>query len=480
MSAVTADPTLSPEKRARLVEFFGSLPDATAARLFAALEHDRARGGKGLPHDALIADLRRQLAAHDAAFPARPMTAQRLFFKPFEDFFIAHRTGKKRRARIARASIGPVWAALTRDPACSGAARAAAALDAAIAGGSSNVAAYEAQLFAEAAAGAERLIAHANEDASFRADFAERLGGEAGLEDFIEIESLIPAAPHLRAVQAAFRKPVATLTEEELFDLRRLYARAREENARAAPYLLLALMGRMEAPWRALSAYYHLAAARDEALAGAGEDAAVILETLFEDLESGARALERRAGDDFDAGEASMRLNAFAELSEGIAGEARRAGDKVALNRVEACRDVAADCLARFAEQSLAAMRKAAPVRHAGGSSRLMGLRPDYARALSPRVAAAAREASAFLAETGAFAARLARPKIGASIIRDAAEEARRYAGDLVLEIRAAEGEDRAAAKRMMEHALAVAAPLVPRDEIDLLRERANAAAVTA
>ncbi|MEQ8178186.1 MAG: hypothetical protein RIA10_07625 [Amphiplicatus sp.] len=480
MSAVSTDPTLTPEKRARLVEFFGSLPDATAARLFAALEHDRVRGGKGLPHDALIADLRRQLAAHDAAFPARPMTAQRLFFKPFEDFFIARRTGRKRRARIARASIGPVWAVLTQDPAASGAARAIAALDAAIAAGSANVAAFEAQMLAEAAIGAGRAIAHANEDAAFRADLAERLGGEEGLEDFIEIARLLPAAPHLRAVQSAFRKPVATLTEEELFDLRRLYGRARAESPEAAPYLLLALMGRMEAPWRALSAYYHLAGARDEALAGAGEDAAVILETLFEDLESGARGLERRAVDDFDAGEASMRLNAFAELAEGIAGEAYRAADKVALNRVEACRDVAADCLARFAEQSLAAMRKAMPVRHAGGSSRLMGLRPDYARALTPRVAAAAREASAFLAETESFAARLGRPKTAASIVRDAGEEARRYAGDLVLEIRAAEGEDRAAARRMMEHALAVAAALAPRDEIDLLRERANAAAVTA
>ncbi|MEQ8751214.1 MAG: hypothetical protein RIC52_15725, partial [Amphiplicatus sp.] len=71
-------------------------------------------------------------------------------------------------------------------------------------------------------------------------------------------------------------------------------------------------------------------------------------------------------------------------------------------------------------------------------------------------------------------------PKTAASIVRDAGEEARRYAGDLVLEIRVAEGEDRAAARRMMEHALAVAAALAPRDEIDLLRERANAAAVTA
>jgi len=55
-----------------------------------------------------------------------------------------------------------------------------------------------------------------------------------------------------------------------------------------------------------------------------------------------------------------------------------------------------------------------------------------------------------------------------------------RYARDLVSEIRAAEGEERASARRMMEHALDIARPLLPEDEIALLRERANAAAVTA
>ncbi|HXI85816.1 MAG TPA: hypothetical protein VNH64_00045, partial [Parvularculaceae bacterium] len=159
---------------------------------------------------------------------------------------------------------------------------------------------------------------------------------------------------------------------------------------------------------------------------------------------------------------------------------ARRGGDNAILNRVEACRDIAADCLARFTEQSLAALRKAMPVRHAGGSSRLAALRPDYSRALGRNTAAAAREAALFLADADDIARRLGRLPCVEGAFRDAADETRRYAGDVVVEIRAAEGDDRTAARRLMEHALDIAGPLLPPDEVALLRERALAAPHTA
>ena len=149
-------------------------------------------------------------------------------------------------------------------------------------------------------------------------------------------------------------------------------------------------------------------------------------------------------------------------------------------NRVEAARDIVAGALDRFAEQSLTALRKAMPVRHAGGSSRLMALRPDFQRPLAPRLATAARQAALFLAKSEDAARSLKRPDAGRNVALDAIEEARRYAGDLVLEIRAAEGEDRLAARRLMEHVLDIAGPLLAAEEVGLLRERAQAAAMTA
>lgn len=465
--------TLSKDKRARLAAFLGSLPEETAARLFAALEADRARGGKGLPHDALLDDLRGKLIARDAAFPVRPPSAQRLFFTPFEDFLIAGRSGKKRRARIVRASIAPIWMMLTTDPACEGAARAAEGLNRALAEKSQSLPVFEARMFSEAKAGFDRLLGHSS-DRAFRADLSFRLGGEGALEDLEEIRMLIDAVPHLKALQAAFRRPVATLTEEDLYELRRLYAAARADKPETAPYLLLALTGRMGAPWRALAAAHHLARA------GEDEGAAVVVEILFDELESAARGLSREAETDLDAGDASFRVRHFADFADGLGAEARRLGETVVLNRIAACRDVAGESLIRFCEQSLAALRRAMPTRHAGGSSRLMSLRPDYQRALPPKVASAAREAAAFLASAEESARRLGKSEQTRPVTSDAALEVERYAGDLVAEIRAAEAEDRTMAKRLMEHVLFVAEPLLTEASIDLLRQRALAAALTA
>lgn len=471
---------LSSEKHARLAEFLGGLPAATASKVFAALEAERARGGRGLPYDALLEDLRETLKARGGPFPARPKTAQRLFFTPFEDFFIARHAAGKRRARIARASLGPIWAVIINDPACAGAARAARALDAAIAEGRTDLAALEDSLFNAAGQGLSRLLARAEAKDGLRDDLAERLGGVPALDDLGEIHFLLAAVDHLKAMQLAFPPPLAALTEEQLYEARRLYAAVHNESPEAAPWLLLALTARLKEPWRALALFYHLSEAQGEEMSAARRDAAAIAETLFEDLESAARLLERDAEGALDAEDAALRIGHFADFADGLAVEARRAGDRVVLNRVVACRDVAGDCLERFAEQSLAALRRAMPVRQAGGSSRLMAFRPDIARVVPPRVVAAAREAARFLAASAGVAERLGRDRAAEEVVADAVEEARRYLADLVVEIRAAEGEERLAARRVMELAFDFTAPLLDAGEIGLFKERARAAALTA
>ncbi|HBS36336.1 MAG TPA: hypothetical protein DEA50_14865, partial [Parvularcula sp.] len=65
------------------------------------------------------------------------------------------------------------------------------------------------------------------------------------------------------------------------------------------------------------------------------------------------------------------------------------------------------------------------------------------------------------------------RADAAAALVADVAAETRRYAGDLVSEIRAGEGADRIAARRRMEQTLALAGPLLPPAELALIRERA-------
>jgi hypothetical protein len=477
---VTSPPHLSETKRAKLSAFFGSLPGQTAARVFAALEHDRARGGKGLPHDDLIEELRVELLVKGAAFPPRAKSSRRLFFEPFEDLFVLRHGAVKRRGRIARDSLNKIWETLLEDPACAEAQRAVVSVDLAIAQAGKASDAAVAALHEAARLGFSKLVAHADREPGFRAGLAERLGADAALYDFGEVHLLLGVVGKLKELQRLFVKPVAGFTEEELFELRRLYKETRDASPDAAPYLLLALLGRMETPWRALRAYYHLARARDETLGPAERDAAVIVDTLFEDLEAHARGLERETESEFDGEAASISLRHFAEFAEGMAVEARRAGDAETIRRIDESRNLAAESLARFAELSQAAIRRMMPTRHAGGSSRLMALRPDYLRPPAPGAYGAARAAASFLAASGDLALKLGRPTAVEGMFEDAAKETRRYAGDLVSEIRAAEGEERLAARRLMDQVLDLAEAMMPEGDVELMRQKAHAAAVSA
>lgn len=480
MTASPNAPRLPPEKRAKLAAFFASLPGQSAARVFAALEHDRARGGAGLPHDALLEELRGEILAKGAKFPPRAKSAARLFFDPFEDLFVLRHGAEKRRGRIARDTLAKVWDLLCHDPACAEGQNAIAAVDRAIAQSGAVSETLIAALHGAAALGFSKLVGHADREPGFRQYLADRLGGPAALYDFGEIHLLLGVVGPLKALQKLFPKPAAGFTEETLYELRRLYAETRSLSADAAPYLLLALLGRMEAPWRALRAYYHLARARDEGLGAAAKEAMVVVDTLFEDLAALGRGIELEAGAEFEGEAAMVSLRHFSEFAEGLAQEARRAGDVDAVKRVDEARDDAAESLARFGERAQAALRRATPVRHAGGSSRLMALRPDIARPPSAPVLAAAAAAARFLAGGDELARRLARPAALDGVTAEAAMELRRYAGDLVVEIRAAEGEERIAARRLLDDILDLAGPLAPQNEIALLREKAHVAAISA
>ena len=108
-----------------------------------------------------------------------------------------------------------------------------------------------------------------------------------------------------------------------------------------------------------------------------------------------------------------------------------------------------------------------------------MSLRPDIAKPISAQTIDEARAASALIAGAGEMATRLgADPSFAVAVAEAAREQAHTFAKDLVLEIRAAEGDERAAARRMLEQTLTFVEPLLARDEIGLLRDRAAAAAV--
>ncbi|MEZ5894329.1 MAG: hypothetical protein R3C58_14445 [Parvularculaceae bacterium] len=460
--------------------FLGELPLAAAAKLFAAIEADRRAGGKGLPHDALIADLRARLAEQGGPMPSRSKSAKRTFFSLFEDLFVSTRKGRKRQGQIARTSLDPIWRMMMTDPALTEAAMAAANLDDAYAAGEGDAGARERAMFIAAEAGLGRINARLKDSEDARDALVSELGGEGALSDLEEIRFLLGAADVLATLRVVVPSHAPSLDEEQLYSLRQLFISAYEQSPQYGSYLLLALKGRLEAPWRALGVYYHLARSADERLAPARDTVMSLPESLFEDLEGMARRLEKAGEAPLDAETARARLAWFADYADGLTRHAQKAGDNVFLNRIEACRDIAAEAHARYLEQAYAAMRAAMPVRASAGSSKLAPPRPDFIRPLVPETVTEARRATALLAVAADDAKRLGADGAAPSeIVKEAAARAAQYAGDLVNEIRAAEGQERAAARRLLEQTLSVIEPLLKSDEIGLLRDRAAAAAVT-
>lgn len=481
---------LSRDKLTKLTGFLGALPPSAATKLFAALEADRAGGGDGFPYDVMLSTLRRRLLEQDADLPPRMLTVARLFFRPFEDLFVAKRTGRKRRARIARSSLAPLWRLVLTDPHCASAARAAQTVSEKLKEKRIGAEIPERDrrelndlmetLYSAAGRAFARMTTRAERDDAFRAKLAERLGGAAAYHDLIELTMLLAGARQMRALRRAFPKPVGALTEEELYTIRRIYAACCGEAPDAAPYVLLAIAARMAEPWQAVPVYHHFTRIEDETLSYAKSDADVLLETLFEDLEADARGLEREAAGTFDPQTAQLKFARFIEYADGVDRQAARRRDAVIMNRVAASREIAAEALERFAEQAVAVVRAAMPVRKASGSSRLMALRPDIARTFSPRLVDQSRAAATFVAGLPKLARKVEREGSIGVHLEEITTYAKRYADDLVTEIRAAEGEDRLAARRLMEHTLRLIAPLIEDEEVGLIRDRAGAAAVSA
>jgi hypothetical protein len=478
---------ISPRKREQLATFLASLPEAAARKLFAALEADRAAGRGDLPHADLLDPLRARLLQTAIGLPERRRDAKRVFFSPMEDFFVGAHGEKKRPAQIARTSLDPIWRLLMSHGATRDASLAAASLDDALArapaGANKNSGedekALTRALFIAAEAGLARLCEEAEADSRARKNIVATLGGDAAFGDTGEIRQLLKGVDYFDRLKALFPSPSPPLTEEKLFEFRRLFLSVHDQSRAIGGYLLLALKGRLEQPWRALGVYYNLIDLADEGPEDAKEAVAALAESLFEDLEVLARGLERAGEGAFDPDAARARAAYFADFADGLAQQSKRAGDKVFFNRVAANRDVAAEAFDRFMEQAFAALRQAMPVRAAGGSSRLMTRRPDFSAPLSRGVLETAAAAAAFIAAAPAVARRLdADPAAAGAVIGDAQDGLRAFAKDLIVEIRAAEGDARKAARRMFAHILAIAAPLLDPDEVGLLRDREAAAGV--
>ena len=472
--------SLSAEKSQKLSAFLSTLPTGAALKLFSALEAEQFRGDESLPYKELLAQLRPSLLAHNAEFPQRQCDARRYFFTPLEDFFVTSRVSTKRSAIIARTSLGPIWRLMMRESALKEAATAAATLDATLRDGANSDSAGRA-LFLAAEAGLGRLIDAAAGDPELKARVVSALGSECAYSDMGEIRRLLAGVDYFRAMHELVPALSGSLSEEQLYALRTQFLSVYEHSPKLASFWLIAVKGRLSTPWRSLALYYHLARGIDDRLQAAQDAAAALPEHLLSDLEDHARSLESSDTDSFDAMAVAYQIEYFADYADGLAEQAATAGDNVILNRVDACREVAGEALERFGELALRAIRDALAFRESGGASRLRARRPDIHAAIDKSTADGAAGGASFIAAFPAYAKRLGwETDIAGAIANDARKLVTGYAKDLVVEIRAADDADRTAAMSKLDKILSFSEPLMDRDEIGLIRDRAAAAKVLA
>ncbi|NNL88286.1 MAG: hypothetical protein HKP25_04390 [Marinicaulis sp.] len=471
--------TISANKRRQLSAFLGSLSDATALKLFAALDIDRLSGGRDLPHDDLLSDLRTRMLERGAPLPPRIKDARRIFFTPFEDFFIGEHGEKKRSLRISRSSLAPIWDLVLSDPRLADAAQIAKEIDAKAVKYEDNAKLLP-KFFYAARKGLSSLLAEVDVNADVRRSLIQRLGSDQAVQDLREIENISHSIEFINQLHDLAPSNAPSLSEDHIYKLRSLFLDAHSQSPEAGLVVLAALKGRLERPWRALAVYYNLARSADDQLRKAQETVSLLPQHLFEDIETLARVLVYDGGGEFDADSARAKITYLCDYADGLAKEAGKVGDNVFLNRIEACREVAAEAHERFVEQAMTALRKAMPVRQAGGSSRLMSVRPDFSAPLNPTDVTAAHDAARYIASAREIIRRLgADPDYCETIANEAREKTEIYAKDLVTEIRAAEGASRRSAKIALESVLNFSAPILKSDVVGLIRDRAAAAAVS-
>jgi hypothetical protein len=98
----------------RLRDYLRTLKPEARAMLVAELERNLLRGEEAVGSDLILQELRHAIRA--AGRPvARIDGAARLFFAPVEPFLVDDAAGHKRKARIARAALEPIWEWIGRD-----------------------------------------------------------------------------------------------------------------------------------------------------------------------------------------------------------------------------------------------------------------------------------------------------------------------------------------------------------------------------
>jgi hypothetical protein len=454
---------LSNDKVGLLKSLLGSLPGAMAARLARAVEVDRLMEGAVLPHAEILSGLRPQLRNDNLE---RTPTPLRLFCLPFQDILTNAPRGKKQKAIIARTSVVPVWQWLSQTLIPAECAAFMIETKAMILCGQFAEAQARAADFRAAAA---QAIGTALSDPSSRKAARALLGGDLVLADADEIALLLPIGEAVKRIGELVPRPVASLDDSLLWELRAVYDGLVQTRPDAAPYVAAIAMNKLARPWEALKLPMMISRQHHDALISQ-TDMGLVGEILIARMDGLQAAIQATRHPYFDAEKLIDEVRSFGELSTAVVKEIEIRRDGEWGQRLLKERQTVGGVMEGFMERAEKEFAAALPMQKGAGRSAdfsrpIDADRHEMARRYVRLVSGCRRSAAA-----ACFAAKQ----------KDAQEalcaHLQRYNEDVVKELRSADPARKSVAEAQFAVCVEFTEALFSGQEAALLRRRGRAA----
>jgi hypothetical protein len=434
------------------------------------VEVDRLAGGNGLPHDVILEALRPALRiAHSAD---RTMTPLRLFCEPFEDLLTTVVSKEKRKGRIVRGHVVPVWLWLSETLMPRETKSFVTAIREAILGYRTIEAKQHANAFWIAASEAIRS-ALAND----RANTRRTLGSDLVVADAEEMALLLSAGGDVVDLQEKLPRGTPTLSEDLIWNLREIYERMVKTAPDAAPYVAVIAMNRLEHPWEALKLPLQISRQTSDTMISS-TDMGLAGEVLLGDLDIHTNAIRAAKHPNFDPVDLAMHGREFSKISTGLVQEVELRRDGPWHTRLMKDRSQVAETMEGLMERAPREIIAALPVQKTGsygGGPKA----PDVSRAPDADKSERALRYARLVVACRPFAAAASFGAAQKDAYNEVCVHLKTYCDDIVREVRS-DGPKRAIAEQYFALAAEFTAILFSDEEAELLRRRGRAAMAAA
>jgi hypothetical protein len=454
---------LSSDKTGLLKALLGSLPGSMAARLARAVEVDRLMEGTVLPHADILTGLRPALQSDN---PERMPTPLRLFCMPFQDILTNAPRSRKQKAVIARQSVLPVWQWLSQVLIPAECAAYMIEAKAMILGRQFVDVAIRAAEFRAAAA--EAISTSLKDDAAKKAARSV-LTSDLVIADALEMAVLLPAGEFVQQIHELMPRPVASLDERLLWDLRAVYDSLILKRPDAAPYVAAIIMNRLVRPWEALKVPMNISRQHQDTLI-AQTDMGLVGEILISRMDGFQETIRAIRQPQFDAEKLIEDVRSFGELSSAVVKEIEIRRDGEWGQRLLKDRQAVGTMMEEFMERAPKEFASGLPMQKGGGRT------ADFSRPVDPEKQELARRYVRLVTGCRHYAAAASFGAKQKDTQEALCAHLKRYNEDVLKELRGPDPAQRVVAEAQLALCVDFTAMLFSPEESELLKRRGRSA----